>query len=57
MRDGDRAPKCAENGRLLQFSDARQAQDNLFDKPGARVCHKEPPDEQNGPFGSRQSPF
>jgi hypothetical protein len=24
MRDGDRAPKCGENGPLLQFSGSRQ---------------------------------
>ena len=35
MRDGDRAPKCAENGRLLQFSDARQTRGSLL-TPGAR---------------------
>ena len=34
MRDGDRAPKCAENGRLLQFSDARQTRGSLL-TPGA----------------------
>ena len=30
MRDRDRAPKCAENGRLLQFSDARQTRGSLL---------------------------
>ena len=35
MRDGDRAPKRAENGRLLQFFDARQTRACLL-TPGAR---------------------
>ena len=35
MRDGDRAPKCAENGRLLQFFGARQMRGSLL-TPGAR---------------------
>ena len=35
MRDTDRAPKCAENGRLLRFSDARQTRGSPL-TPGAR---------------------
>ena len=34
MRDGDRAPKCAENGRLLQFFGALQTRGSLL-IPGA----------------------
>jgi hypothetical protein len=34
MRDGDRAPKCAENGRLLQFFCALQTRGSLL-TPGA----------------------
>ena len=35
MRDGDRAPKCTENGRLLQVFGARQTRGSLL-TPGAR---------------------
>jgi hypothetical protein len=30
MRDGDREPKCAEKGRLLQFFGARQTRQSLL---------------------------
>ena len=41
MRDGDREPKCAENGRLLQFSDALQTRGSFL-TPGARPRIKRP---------------